>query len=598
MPIDIETDASSLVPIVLGTEWRLSKPFWLELLLQIIPAVASISLTPAWWDMLTYFYKTRLPWAELFRPNVANKTLTLDYMNLPLPLFKALRNRHWMLTTLIMGSVLILPLPFLAANAIDTEWSLENGQIFAASKSWAWRRDMLSSNDSEIMRDVLQDSLLALRNASVLPKWASYRTALIPYTFGPTDTQKIPTGYAVYWELETETIRADLQCGILKSEPLFEVGSPQRRQSDFKGLKVRLHENHSNYDGSKYLLADSCFSQETDRGARSNMFCSHWELRHLPFGGSTAGMPIWIISAARFAGTLKSAYALSCVPRILAGKGKTKLLSMTGSLDDAFIHAHIPTEETLLKTNMAGEYSKLLNSSAFTPDVGTEDWLSISGLRFDSPVVQTPGFRGDILSFPSHQEIVRNRLDPDNATLLAELSSLAFSTTFSIAAHTTNLLKVPIRAESIPVIAQVMRERRADSAFILPAIAYICVLALVMATHIVVMYGYREYRFPFEPEAVENTWFFLYRSRVIHSIKRVQNPQRLSLKSFYARVEGLGAKYVFRPAADPVTGADVMVDIVDGSDTGHGTDPMDVERGPLLDGRDSLDQVREEEEEE
>ena len=500
-----------------------------------------------------------------------------------------------MLAALIFGSYMIIPLTFFTTHAFDITWSPEDGGTFNATKSWSWRRDMLNVSDQTVMRTVLQDSFLALSNASTLPKWSSFQEALIPHSFEPAAPRVLPEGYVGYWRLEAESIRAELQCNTLETEPVSKSGSASPPSgSEFDGLKVWLHGNYSTLDGSTHFTTDPCFGQDDDGEEQRDLYCSHWELLSLVPRDSSAIVPVWIISAARFAGGMQFAHALLCQPRIFVGHGKTNLLSMDGSLNNAFIHAHTTIKEALLENDMANEYSRILNRSAFTPDTRGDGSAWTSGLRFDSPVVWTTGFRGDILSFASWKERYRNKLRMDNVISLAELSSLVYSTTFSVAAHTTDFVRVPIQAEAVPAIAQVLREVPASSRHLRLALGYVCALSLAMVAHIAVMYFHRDYRLPIAPESIENTWFFLYRSPLVKLIEEhIDDPHKLSLTSFYARVEALGKRYVFGRDADEVTWSNVKVDVVDGVNGAGGPDGLHDEDAPLMGESNYLDEEEE-----
>jgi hypothetical protein len=555
---DVESlsDYSSIIPLALGTKWAIDRPFWSMRMISSIPIFLSFAITTYWWDRITSFYKGRLPWANLWKPAYAQRAITLDYQNCRFPFFLALKNRHWMLATLLFGSFILVPSPILAAYVYNFKWVLQSAEPVAATKSSTWRASLNSPETPLVFRSILQHTFIRWGNTSAVPKWSSHRESLIPIEWESSaiGASYLPEGYVGYWRVETESLRAELQCTNLTHVS----------RDDTMVLTAELFGDYTTANGSEEIDLDPCSGVATDTDHRDDSICSRWQLMDLK--STTVSLePVWIISAANYTkGTSGPTGVLLCIPKIFVGKGTAELLS-NGSLNDAAIHRYTPISEAELDEGSAArDFSRLLNHSVFTPDTDSQNnpWYDRPlGLMFSSPLITTPQFRGDILSFLQYKDVYRNRLPLFDYEIFASTASEVFSALVSTAADSTLLFRTAIVNETIPIRPLKWRQVPSPVAAKI-SVAYTLFVAIVMAAHIIIILTSKKYRFPIAPEPLENSLFLLYRSTIPSLLEtKIPHPELQSLSTFHSRVHQLQLRYMLGRGKDNASFSSLRVDV-------------------------------------
>lgn len=96
-----------------------------------------------------------------------------------------------------------------------------------------------------------------MTDSTALPKWSSYREAILPIDLSSVNETEVPCTPAYngvgYWEVESKTVRAELECEKL----------PQGSPSDALALPFTNNSNGICRDGGFYLRGEASFWQFT-----------------------------------------------------------------------------------------------------------------------------------------------------------------------------------------------------------------------------------------------------------------------------------------------------------------------------------------------
>jgi hypothetical protein len=105
--------------------------------------------------------------------------------------------------------------------------------------------------------------------------------------------------------------------------------------------------------------------------------------------------------------------------------------------------------------------------SVSTPDNHIADmisWDRPNGLMFESPSVLSPRFGSNMLSFLMYQDILHNRVDLNQAVVLWDVVSGAFSPIIAIAAPNSDIFVLPTPIQRYPQGVRVRISKRNDDA--------------------------------------------------------------------------------------------------------------------------------------
>lgn len=362
----------NISPLFLEYQTGLPTSFTESLCLRLLPAISTMLLVHLWMTGLVQFYKARLPWVGLTEHLPSGKSLTLDYTSCWVPLAKAIKNKHWVLCFMIISSSSLIPFPIVVMNLYHYEWIVHNIETTLVPRHHVWNFHDFKRNKDISVAHVLQQVSQSMTNSTALPKWSSYREAILPIDLSSVDETEVPYTPAYnevgYWEVESETVRAELECEKL---PLW---SP----SDASTLPFT---NTSN----GMIVVDPCFNGLDEKHPKASTTCSHWQLIELGGASPEANNSLaWVITAAKVdKGTMSLSQALLCRPRFYTNNGTIQLVSLDGQLHNAHIHnISSSTKERMITGELNWHFNKLIDESVFEPK---SDSLRQIGVQLSSP---------------------------------------------------------------------------------------------------------------------------------------------------------------------------------------------------------------------
>ena len=440
----------------------------------------------------------------------------------------------------------------LALNFYQFRWTKHVDEKITLGRDHVWRFNETISAEMSDFRETIYEALQDLKNSSALPKWSSYREALLPVNLTSSlpqeEVEEIPPGNTAHWEVDTEQIRATLQCRSI----------PQRTSSDADNLHIQFPGSYSSeLFGSSETFTKACrdyyrqhASEDQPRG-----FCAQWTLVHVAPKISTGSEKSqWIINAARIHNdTNASTQPIHCEPQIFTSTGRATLIDDRGRLSSSTLYDFTATsEEVKLENQLAEEYSKMLNLSISELKNSHDPIRRGSSLYMDSPTVSMGRFTGDILSFMAYKWTNQTVDLSTNTEAFAEASSNIFSTIFASAVQRNGFFSVPTPNEVIEVSrVHWVESLEVFRGCLAALVVYSFFISAVLIAHAYVMFRHKEYRFPHAPEPLANSWWYLYASSIVRVMEKIRRPEQLSLQELYSAVDRLKLTYVFgRPRED------------------------------------------------
>ncbi|KAK1836348.1 hypothetical protein QBC39DRAFT_429959 [Podospora conica] len=538
---DIRVPQDALA-VIMTWDATLEPSFRATLALMVLPQFLAFYLV-ACWDDLDQTFRARQPWASLASPGPADLNLTLNYMDGSNRLWKALRNKHYLIALLSVGSTMSFFLPVFTAGILRLEPRYQHVGETRSVRSHTW-----ATQPADVLDVNLPNGIpLSAMNAIIRPpgeiKWVAHSHVLLPVELEISEDAPSPP-HESFWRLRTDSLHSKLDCQVLNRSVPHHTASP-----DFDGhqpltIEAVLPAGRFFGDGSTSITLNSCREEYTMFNASrlvETYKCLHWHLQAIRRGNEPELRPAWILVmlngtlsqwAPSYGPILNPGFetsALLCEPQAYMSTGTAELVRIIdGGEGQSALHPRdfVPDQETELDISVSWAFSQVLNRSMHAEDLEPG---GLSALRD----AQTSTFSADLLGYLA----IRNAPFTHGATM-----SDFYGTLFANTLAESTWLR---RNSTTSVVlehwqwGQVFRVRK-----------FILFLVIVLVCFYLVGMAYlgirrKEYLFPIAPEPLENSLFFLYQSTIVDMLEAIPHPEEMSIEAFHRKVESFGHKYVF-----------------------------------------------------
>ena len=568
-------DREALLLSILHGPWNIiNSPNTIWILLSItLPAAALFGLTFIWLPFLYDFYRSRYPWISMKTAQPAHLSITLDYSNGWFAIFKAARNRHWVIVLLFWGSLMQVLIPLALNLHFSPGLVTTPTETLKAVQSYTWREEISGpvAATQTSFNHALGRLFSNMNSGYHLARWSSQHGAL-PFV---NTNAALPTSESTHGTLRTSFLSAELECD--KAIVNLTLSPHFLAEGVFFSVDHLSLSSESAADPVEGELSDPCVSShpysaldgkylEKASDSRQSL-CSRWWLQNST-SILTYPQPIWLLAtiqgnASKSIQTGRMLFneqprviGLSCKPVVKTVSG-TVTLSVDHDSDNDRVTGTHPVrfepsvEEPRLLPKITSTISFGLNASISSLN------QTDGGVFADRNLISSNAFIGDVLSYVVYRFGYADRLLALNEANLKEAVSLVFSSYVSSLASWTNLLKDERFSEEVEVTYFGVKSRIAIDwtwfSFIICFVMFCSGVVKYLG-----VYPPRKYRLPFAPEPLVEGLRLLCHSEIVSTMEReIPNPETLSLRQFHEKVESWGWKYKLGLA--PVDGFEHVV---------------------------------------
>ena len=535
-------------------------PWYILIFLSIIFPSFLFGLAFAWLPFLYNFYRCRQPWVAMKTAQPAQRSITLDYWNSWFPLWKAFRNRHWLVVSLALGTLVQFCIPLSSSLLYNPRLSSSPTERFTAIRRYTWRDEIVETSvaaqaDFNYALNRLLCNMISCYQQS---SWSSQQGAL-----ASIDTSGLlPTDEATYGTLNTSLLSAHLEC----DEAEISLALLPNNVTEGHGFSVEYLDFSSmlTTNAIEARLSDPCSptSLDSDRDGQllkkasssRQYLCSRWWL-HNTSSILDGVRPTWLIAIIQGHASKSdqtgpmlfdrepSATGLICRPMV-----KTKAGIATFSIEYSGTDTDRATDVIPARFDPSAGEPKLLDRLALAISYGLNSSITSlnqtdGGVLADGNLISSNAFVGDILSYTLHRFFHADRPLALNNTNLKQAVSLIFSSYVSSLASETELLKDYNFSENVE-----LKYFRVDSHITTNWILFsFLVVYIIFCTYLLIKYGIkppRQYLLPFAPEPLLQGLRLLCHSQIVSRMEReMPHPEKLSLRSFHQQVEDWGLTY-------------------------------------------------------